>query len=157
MRLMISTVCLVSAAIIGIVIHRQFFRHVASNYVNLILGIIIAVIPFLNHLVATFHSEIFMGMIVAPLLFYDGLEMRFNKVARNFKVIISLTVFMALFCAIVAGFGMAMTGLVSLPLAFVLAAISTPTDATASEAVSHDLIIPTTENSYLKLESLFNE
>lgn len=64
---------------------------------------------------------------------------------------------MALLCAIAAGFGLAATGMVSLPLAFVLAAISTPTDATASEAVSHDLIIPDQESSFLKLESLFND
>lgn len=157
MTLMISTVCLIGVAIVGIVIHRQFFPHVASNYINLILGVIVALVPVLNHLVATFHSEIFMGMIVAPLLFYDGMEMRFNKVARNFRVIISLTIFMALFCAIAAGFGMAMTGFVSLPLAFVLAAISTPTDATASEAVAHGLVIPPVEKTYLKLESLFND
>ncbi len=154
---MISTAFLVGMAIIGIVIHRQLFRHVAGNYISLVLGIIIGLVPFLDRLVETFHSEVFMGMIVAPLLFYDGLETRFYKVARNFRAIVSLTVFMALFCAIVAGFGMAMTGIVSLPLAFVLAAISTPTDATASEAVSHDLVIPHTERLYLKLESLFND
>lgn len=157
MGLMISTVCLTGVAIVGIVIHRQFFRHVASNYINLVLGMIVALVPMLNHQVETFHSEIFMGMIVAPLLFYDGMETRFYKVARNFKVIISLTVCMALLCAIAAGFGLAATGMVSLPLAFVLAAISTPTDATASEAVSHDLIIPDRESSFLKLESLFND
>lgn len=157
MELMISTICLTGAAIFGIVIHRQFFRHVASNYISPILGIIIALVPALNHLVATFHSEVFMEMIVAPLLFYDGMETRFNKVARNFRVIISLTVCIAILCAMAAGFGLAATGMVSLPLAFVLAAISIPTDATASEAVAHDLVIPDTENSYLKLESLFND
>ena len=157
MTLMISTVFLVAVAIVGIVIHRQFFSHIASNYINLGLGVIVALVPILNHLVATFSSEIFMGMIVAPLLFYDGMETRFYKVARKFKVIVSLTVFMALFCAIIAGFSMAITGIVSLPLAFVLAAISTPTDATASEAVSHGLIIPETERTFLKLESLFND
>ena len=128
MELMISTICLTGAAIFGIVIHRQFFRHVASNYISPILGIIIALVPALNHLVATFHSEVFMEMIVAPLLFYDGMETRFNKVARNFRVIISLTVCMAILCAMAAGFGLAATGMVSLPLAFVLAAISTPTE-----------------------------
>lgn len=157
MSLMLSTVFLIGAAIIGIVVHRQFFSHVASNYINLALGVVIGLVPVLNQMVATFHSEIFMGMIVAPLLFYDGMETRFYKVARKFRVIISLTIFMALLCAIVAGFGMAVTGIVSLPLAFVLAAISTPTDATASEAVAHGLIIPETERAYLKLESLFND
>ncbi|WP_295731016.1 sodium:proton antiporter [uncultured Limosilactobacillus sp.] len=157
MSLMLSTVFLIGAAIIGIVIHRQFFSHVASNYINLVLGIMIGLVPMLNHMVATFHSEMFMGMVVAPLLFYDGMETRFYKVAREFRVIISLTIFMALLCSLAAAFGMATTGIVSLPLAFVLAAISTPTDATASEAVAHGLIIPGTERVYLKLESLFND
>lgn len=157
MTLFISTIALVGLAIIAIVIQRQLFKHVATNYVALAIGIIAALISPINHLIATFHSEIFMGMIVAPLLFYDGISTRFNKVARNLKVIISLTVFMAVICAVVAGFGMAITGLVALPLAFVLAAISTPTDATASEAVSHDLVMPEVDGNYLQLESLFND
>ena len=99
MTLMISTVFLVAVAIVGIVVHRQFFSHIASNYINLGLGVIVALIPMLNHLVATFSSEIFMGMIVAPLLFYDGMETRFYKVARKFRVIVSLTVLILCNCS----------------------------------------------------------
>lgn len=42
MTLMLSTVFLVAVAIVGIVVHRQFFSHIASNYINLGLGVIVA-------------------------------------------------------------------------------------------------------------------
>lgn len=157
MELLVSTVILIAVAVLGIVLHRLIFNRLAINYVDLALGMLIGAIPFFNHFIVQFHSEIFMTSIVAPLLFFDGTDMRFNRVAKNFRVIISLTILMALACAVVAGFGMAATRLVSLPVAFVLAAISTPTDATASEAVSYDLVMPKKEGLYLKLESLFND
>lgn len=84
MALMISTVFLMAAAIVGIVIHRQFFSHIASNYINLVLGIIIALVPTLDHFVTTFSPEIFMGMIVAPLLFLMGWKLDFTKWRVNF-------------------------------------------------------------------------
>ena len=42
-------------------------------------------------------------------------------------------------------------------LPFLVAALSTPTDATATEAVSEGLIVPPIQKSFLKMESLFND
>lgn len=156
MQLFISTGLLIMVAILGLIVHHHLLPQIADNYINMLLGIILALIPLTNNLVSTFHSEIFMGLVVAPLLFFDGLAIRFNKVVRNIRVVISLTVLMALVCALAAGFSVAFLG-VSLPLSFILAAISTPTDATASEAVAEGLVIPRQESLYLKLESLFND
>lgn len=56
---------------------------------------------------------------------------------------------------LLAGFSLHYFLGLSLPLAFVIVAISTPTDATAS--VSEGLELPKKTNSLLKLESLFND
>lgn len=68
-----------------------------------------------------------------------------------------MTVIMVILCAVAATvFNHWLVG-ISLPLSFILAAISTPTDATASAAVSNGRVLPNPENKYLALESLFND
>lgn len=157
MNMIFSTGIVIAAAVIGIMLHRHLLHVIPINYVDVFLGIMIALIPVLNHWVASFHYELFMGCVVAPLLFFEGMETRFYLVAKKWKAILSLTISMVLLCCIVAGFAVHGLGIVGMPLAFILAAISTPTDATASDAVSNGLIIPNKERTYLKLESLFND
>lgn len=142
---------------VSIVINRRWLPRVSVNYVSLLIGIVIAVIPFLNGLVESFNSEVFIGLIVAPLLYFEGQNTRLNLVGRHVSDIVSLTVGMVVLCAVVAGLGTSwLTGL-GLPLAFILAAISTPTDATATESVTMGRVLPSREAAGLKLESLFND
>ena len=154
--MLISTVSISIIAALAIIIKRQFFPQVATNYVALVIGIIVALIPFTNHLIAEFHSEIFLGMIVAPLLFFEGQQVRLNLVVKTWRTIVSLTVTMVILCAIAAT-AMVYPLVGSLSVAVILAAISTPTDATASEAVSNGLMIPESVGNNLKFESLFND
>lgn len=65
MDMLVSTVCLIAVAVLGIVLQRLVFNHLAINYVDLALGMLVGCIPFLNHFVAQFHSDIFMTTIVA--------------------------------------------------------------------------------------------
>ena len=67
MELMISTFTLAIAAAISIII-AQAIDKVSVNYISMLVGIIIGLIPFLNSQIASFDSEIFMELIVAPLL-----------------------------------------------------------------------------------------
>ncbi|WP_263862887.1 cation:proton antiporter domain-containing protein [Limosilactobacillus reuteri] len=46
---------------------------------------------------------------------------------------------------------------IPLALAFPMGALSTPTDATATESVSEGLIVPERQENLLKMESLFND
>ena len=64
---------------------------------------------------------------------------------------------MVLLSTVVAGFALHLAIGISLPLAFVMAAISTPTDATAMSSVSLGLTLPKKASEYLRLESLFND
>lgn len=156
MELMISTFTLAIAAAISIII-AQAIDKVSVNYISMIIGIIIGLIPFLNQQIASFDSEIFMELIVAPLLFFEGQKTRIHNVGRRIKEIIGLTIIMVLLALIVSGFSIHLLADVSLPLAFIIGSISTPTDATASEAVTNGLRMPRRVTSALKAESLFND
>lgn len=156
MELMISTFTLAIAAAISI-INAQAIDKVSVNYISMIIGIIIGLVPFLNQQVASFDSEIFMELIVAPLLFFEGQKTRIHNVGRRIKEIIGLTIIMVLLALIVSGFSIHLLTDVSLPLAFIIGSISTPTDATASEAVTNGLRMPRRVMSALRAESLFND
>jgi NhaP-type Na+/H+ or K+/H+ antiporter len=156
MELLISSLTLIVAAALSLILQRHFFKNVAINYIDMLLGAIIALIPWTNHLIAAYNPEIFMGLIIAPLLYYEGQAIRLNGVFHKRKIIFNLTVTMVLICAIAAAASVyAVVG--SVALAAVLAAISTPTDATATEAVTNGLIVPEKQNNALKMESLFND
>ncbi|WP_125591161.1 cation:proton antiporter [Companilactobacillus jidongensis] len=157
MGLLISTAVLVVSAMLSIIINRRWLPRLSVNYVSMLLGAGIAIIPFLNGLIDKFDSEIFIGLIVAPLLYFEGQNTRLNLVGKHVGEIISLTVGMVTLCAVVAGFGSHLLTGVGLPLAFILAAISTPTDATATESVTMGRVLPRREQVSLKLESLFND
>lgn len=157
MELLISTAVLVVAAMLSIVINRRWLPRLSVNYVSMLIGAVIAVIPFLNALVEKFNSEVFIGLIVAPLLYFEGQNTRLNLVGRHVREIISLTIGMVILCAVVAGLGTRLLTGVGLPLAFILAAISTPTDATATESVTMGRELPRHAQTSLKLESLFND
>ncbi|WP_318765185.1 cation:proton antiporter [Lactiplantibacillus carotarum] len=157
MGLIISSAVLVFSAVISIIINRSLLPKISVNYVSMVIGGLLASIPVLNALVERFDPNIFIGLIVAPLLFFEGQNTRMNTVGRNARLIISLTVGMVIACAVVAGFGTAGITTLGLPLAFILAAISTPTDATATESVTMGRLLPQREETALKLESLFND
>ena len=157
MALLISTGVLVVAAMVSIVINRRWLPRLSVNYVSMFIGAGIAVIPFLNGLIEKFNSDIFIGLIVAPLLYFEGQNTRLNLVGRHVREIVSLTVGMVILCAVMAGLGTSLLAGVGLPLAFILAAISTPTDATATESVTMGRVLPQREQTSLKLESLFND
>jgi NhaP-type Na+/H+ and K+/H+ antiporters len=123
----------------------------------MVIGGIIALIPAIGSHVENFSSEIFIGLIVAPLLFFEGQATRLNSVGKELKHIIQTAVILVVLCLIFAGFGVWAVAGISLPLAFILAAISTPTDATAMESVTNGLKTPENEGTFLKMESLFND
>lgn len=156
MSLMVSTFVLSLAAIVSIFL-AQVFSKISVNYISLIIGAGIFLIPSLGSHVENFNSDIFIGLIVAPLLFFEGQSTHLNSVGKEFKNIVQTAVMLVILCLIFAGFGVWAAAGVSLPLAFILAAISTPTDATAGESVTNGLKMPKNEGTFLKMESLFND
>lgn len=156
MRVMIFIGFIVFAVAIATIIQQRFLRKISVNYIALAVGMAIALVPKTDILIENFNSEIFLGLIVAPLLFFEGQKTRLYSVLRSWHAIVGLTVVMIVLATIVAGLGVYSLGL-SLPLSFILAAVSTPTDATATESVIHGLKLPKKISFYLKDESLFND
>lgn len=157
MQVFYFVITLVVAASFAMIIQNWLLRKVSVNYIALILGMVIAISWKISLKKFVFEPEVFIGLIVAPLLFFEGLQNSLNKILRSWKSIFSITVIMIIIATIVAAFSIKLVTAISLPLAFVLAAISTPTDATAAESVSYGLRIPRKVNTYLKNESLFND
>ncbi|WP_025023558.1 cation:proton antiporter [Companilactobacillus nodensis] len=135
----------------------KFVRVIPRTYINLLMGIVFACIPLINKLVIGFDSEFFMAFIIAPLLFFEGQQTRSFLVQRKFKEILGTAIVLALISAIVGLFVVNRIFNVGLPLALIMIAISTPTDATALDSVREGRAVPKRTEVVLKMESLFND
>lgn len=146
---------LIAVAIANIL--AKLLPKVSSTYINLIVGIIFGIIPITNHMILSFNNEVFMLLVIAPLLFFEGQRTMNYIVWEKYRNIISTAIVMAIIIAIVGMVPIHSLLGVTLPLALIIAAISTPTDATALESVSEGLSVPKRIGSMLKMESLFND
>ena len=151
--ILVISLCLLAS--LAMIIQSVFLRKISVNYISLVIGFIGVLL--VRGKIMSFEPELFMGLIIAPLLFFEGQQNRLYNIARSWKSIVSITVIMILIATIVASFSLRGILGLSLPLCFILAAISTPTDATATESVVHGLKVPKKISRYLKNESLFND
>ncbi|TSO26269.1 cation:proton antiporter [Lactobacillus sp. LL6] len=157
MQILYGITLLVLSSCLAMIVQNWLFRKISVNYVALMIGILIALIPQINTEIFIGNPEVFMGLIVAPLLFFEGQNNSLYAIARRWKSIVSITVVMIIIATVVAAFGIKWLIGLALPLSFILAAISTPTDATATESVIHGLKMPSKVSKYLQNESLFND
>jgi len=156
MDLLISTLAIAIAVAFSNIIAR-YTKHIAGTYINLLMGVIVAVIPWTNHLVLGFNNEVFMILILAPLLFFEGQTTPLLMVGKKVKSIMGVAVILAVVSAIAATVITSRLLLLSLPVALIIVAIATPTDATAFDAVVEGRKIPQPIRNILKMESLFND
>ena len=120
---------LVVAVVIANVCHLFFPRFPLAIY-QILIGVMLALWPRLATL--KLEPEMFMLLIIAPLMFNDGQSADYRALVKDRRLILSMTIYLALFTVLVAGLGLHLTlATFSLPLAFMLAAIITPTDAVA--------------------------
>ena len=135
----------------------QALPKIPKAFWQILGGIIIACIPALNQSLIELEPEWFMMLIIAPLLFYEGQRTNISLISKNFRAIINLAGIIAVLTVIVLMlFGHWAIGW-ALPMALALAAIVTPTDATALESVTDGLAMPKGIGQALNLESLFND
>jgi CPA1 family monovalent cation:H+ antiporter len=153
-KMIVSLAVLLVAAVISSII-ASFIPRFSINYLSIIIGGLIGLIIPLNHLVAPFKSEIFM-YIVAPLIYFEGQTTRINLIGQGVRRIIEMTVLLVVVGMTLAGLSLTMLG-IPLAFAFLMGALSTPTDATATESVSEGLIVPQRQETLLKMEALFND
>ena len=135
----------------------QAMPRIPKAFWQILGGIILATIPVLSKSVVELDPEWFMMLIIAPLLFYEGQRTDVRLVSKNFRAIINLAGIIAVMTVVVLMlFGHWAIGW-ALPMALALAAIVTPTDATALESVTDGLEVPKGIGRALSLESLFND
>ncbi|MGV0168765.1 hypothetical protein ACRYI5_09175 [Furfurilactobacillus sp. WILCCON 0119] len=71
MTLFISTLTIVLTVAIANII-AQLIPQISNAYVNILMGMILALFPITNHLVPNFDNDVFMIVVLAPLLFFEG-------------------------------------------------------------------------------------
>ena len=100
-----------------------------------------------------------MLLIIAPLMFNDGQNVSFRQLAQNVRQILSMAVGLAIVTVILVGSGLklALPQHFTYALAFMLAAIITPTDAVAVKSLTNNVEMPKNVNETLEYESLFND
>lgn len=157
MELILGVILLLAAVVAANVVHLIYPKLPLSIY-QIIAGILLASLPT-EATNFTMHPELFMMVVIAPLMFNDGQNQSFRYLSSNYKSILSMTVSLALVTVLVAGtfLHLALPGTFSLALAFMLAAIVTPTDAVAVKSITTNMKVPENVNGALEYESLFND
>lgn len=157
MALLLGIILLLTTVVVANVIHLIYPKIPLSIY-QIIAGVLLASLPT-TATDFTMHPEIFMMVIIAPLMFNDGQNQSFTYLSRNFRSILSIAVVLSLVTVIIAGtiLHLAMPQTFSFALAFMLAAIITPTDAVAVKSITTGMSVPENVNGALEYESLFND
>ena len=89
MQVVIFIGFIVFAVAFATIIQQRFLKRISVNYIAMAIGAAIALVPQTNE---SFSSELFMGLIVAPLLFFEGQRTRLYNVLRSWRAIVGLTV-----------------------------------------------------------------
>lgn len=156
MEPMIAMFVITLAVAIGNILAR-LVPAISNTYINLLMGILIALIPFTNDLISKFNNEFFMIVILAPLLFFEGQNTPVVMVRKKIPNIIGTAGVLAIFSAVVSSILLHSILGLALPMALIIISICTPTDATALESVISGREFPESTQETLKMESLFND
>ncbi|WP_434520424.1 cation:proton antiporter [Pediococcus sp. M21F004] len=156
MEVVILVLVLVIAVLISNVIASKITQ-IPLAFIEIAVGLLMAFfVPYYRHY--TMNPELFMLAVLAPLMFYEGLNTNMRALRRSMSTTFSLAVGLALVTVSIVGVvtHLALSEL-ALPLAFALAAIITPTDAVAVSSVTANIAMPEQAMETLKNESLFND
>ncbi|MFN2744254.1 Na+/H+ antiporter [Bacillus sp. z60-18] len=155
MAIFLAVLVLLSIIAISNIIHR-FLPFIPIPLIQVGLGMIAAVFP--GGLQMTLSPELFFVLFIAPLLFNDGRRIPRNEL-WNLRIPILLLAFGLVFVTVLLG-GYAIHWLIpniSLPAAFSLAAILSPTDVVAVSALSKRINLPKDVIRLLEGEGLMND
>lgn len=157
MDLLLGVILLLTTVVVANIIHLIYPKIPLSIY-QIVAGVLLASLPTAAT-DFTMHPELFMMVIIAPLMFNDGQNQSFHYLSRNFHSILSIAVALALVTVIISGtvLHLAMPQTFPFALAFMLAAIITPTDAVAVKSITTSMSVPENVDGALEYESLFND
>ena len=156
MEILTTLGILIVIVILGSFLNNIIPRIPAALF-QIILGAAVTFIPNIP-LHFEFESEMFMMLIIAPLLFTDGFNTSLKNIWLYKKPIIYMAIFLVLVTVIVVGSIIHLL-LPMIPWAacFVLAAILSPTDAVAVKSITKGMKLPKGLMAILEGESLLND
>lgn len=156
MEILTTLGILIVIVILGSFLNNIIPRIPAALF-QIILGAAVTFIPNLP-LHFEFESEMFMMLIIAPLLFTDGFNASLKNIWLYKRPIIYMAIFLVLVTVIVVGSIIHLL-LPMIPWAacFVLAAILSPTDAVAVKSITKGMKLPKGLMAILEGESLLND
>lgn len=152
----LGIVLLLVAVVVANIVHLIWPVMPLAIY-QVLAGVILAILPTAQTL--ELDPEIFMILIIAPLMFNEGQNSSARQLTRNIRQIMSLAVYLAIITVIIVGLALhvSLPGEFYLPVAFMLAAIITPTDAVAVKSLTANVEMPENVQEQLEHESLFND
>lgn len=156
MQLIITLITVLVAIVVSNFVSR-LFPNISNTYINIIIGFLLGLVPWTANIVPQLNSELFMPLLLAPLLFFDGQRTPMVQITLRFKEIVSSAVGLVLISALAVMIIIHRSFNIMLPLSLIVAAISTPTDATGFNSVITGRKIDTYLNQQLRRESLFND
>ena len=156
MEILTTLGILIIIVILGSFLNNIIPRIPAALF-QIILGAAVTFIPNIP-LNFEFESEMFMMLIIAPLLFTDGFNTSLKNIWLYKKPIIYMAIFLVLVTVVVVGSIIHLL-LPMIPWAacFVLAAILSPTDAVAVKSITKGMKLPKGLMAILEGESLLND
>lgn len=157
MGLLLGIILLFTTVVVANAIHLIYPKLPLSIY-QIIAGVLLASLPT-TATDFTMHPELFMMVVIAPLMFNDGQNQSFRYLTSNYKSILSISVVLALVTVLISGaiLHLALPTVFPFALAFMLASIITPTDAVAVKSITSNMTVPENVNGALEYESLFND
>ncbi len=156
MEIVVLVLVLIIAVLISNIIASKLTQ-IPLAFIEIAIGLLVAlIVPYYRHY--TMDPALFMLVVLAPLMFYEGLNTNMRVLRRSLSTTFSLAVGLALVTVSIVGLTAHFTlSELALPVAFALAAIITPTDAVAVSSVTANIEMPEEAMQTLKNESLFND
>ncbi|MFC6288803.1 cation:proton antiporter [Levilactobacillus angrenensis] len=155
MEVFYAVLLLVLATIVANTVY-PYFPVIPQAFYQIFAGAMLSLVPLYHHFVL--EPEVFMLLIIAPLMFYDGRNANAQELRRNVGSVMSMAVILAILTVILMGYlSHAILTTLPLALAFALAAIVTPTDAVAVSSITTNMAVPERVMGMLERESLFND
>ncbi|KRL47411.1 NhaP-type Na+ H+ and K+ H+ antiporter [Levilactobacillus spicheri DSM 15429] len=150
-----AVVLLMVATIVANLVYPIFPR-IPQAFYQIFAGAVLSLVPYFHHFML--EPEMFMLIIIAPLMFHDGQNTDTHSLRRHIPSIVSMAITLAILTVILMGYlTRSILPVLPLALAFALAAIVTPTDAVAVSSITTNLAVPEKVMSMLERESLFND
>ncbi|MFD1318180.1 cation:proton antiporter [Loigolactobacillus zhaoyuanensis] len=155
MEAVFAIVLLLGAVIAANILYGLYDRIPLAFY-QIGMGLLFTLLPLYHNY--RLDPSIFLYAIITPLMFNDAQNTSRRSLTRNFRTTLSLAITLVLVTVLVLGFSIhALWPLFTLPLAFALGAIVSPTDAVAVKSITANIGLPQRVLNTLENESLFND